>query len=97
MVTLDFKNRDPIYRQIAEQIKKMIAVNQLKPGDMLPSVRKLAIELDIDPNTVQRAYLDLRFEGWIDTVRGKGCFVSLSSPVSDHGSNRSYTEDNCCE
>lgn len=97
MVILNFKNRDPIYRQIADQIKNQIMTNQLTPGDMLPSIRKLAIKLDVDPNTVQRAYLDLRFEAWIDTVRGKGCFVSLSSPVSDHGSNRSYTEDNCCE
>ena len=97
MVILNFKNRDPIYRQIADQIKNHIMVNQLKPGDMLPSVRKLAIELHIDPNTVQRAYLDLRFEGWIDTVSGKGCFVSSTSPVSDHGGNSSYTEDNYCE
>lgn len=97
MVILYFKNRDPIYRQIAEQIKNHIMVNQLKPGDMLPSVRKLAIELHIDPNTVQRAYLDLRFEGWIDTVQGKGCFVSLSPPIRNNGSNTSYMEDNCCE
>ena len=97
MVILNFKNRDPIYRQIADQIKNHIMANQLKPGDMLPSIRKLAIKLDVDPNTVQRAYLDLRLEGWIDTVPGKGCFVSITSPVSDHGGNSSYTEDNCCE
>lgn len=93
MVTLDFKKRDPIYRQIAEQIKKMIAANQLKPGDMLPSVRKLAIELDIDPNTVQRAYLNLRFEGWIDTVRGKGCFVCNPLTNCNIGFQAEYRED----
>ena len=97
MVILNFKKRDPIYRQIADQIKNHIMANQLKPGNMLPSIRKLAIELDVDPNTVQRAYLDLRFEGWIDTVQGKGCFVSLSPPNSNNGSNTSYMEDNCSE
>lgn len=97
MVILNFKNRDPIYRQIADQIKNHIMANQLKPGDILPSIRKLAIELDVDPNTVQHAYLDLRFEGWIDTVPGKGCFASISSPISYHGGNSSYMEDNCCE
>ena len=97
MMILNFKNPDPVYRQIADQIKNHIMANQLKPGDMLPSIRKLAIELDVNPNTVKRAYRNLRFEGWIDTVPGKGCFVSISSPFSDHGSNTSYMEDNCCE
>ena len=97
MMILNFKNRDPIYRQIAEQIKNHIMVNQLKPRDTLPSVRKRTIEVHIDHNTVQRANLDLRFEGWIDTVQRKGCFVSLSSPISNNGSNTSYVEDNCCE
>lgn len=85
MISLNYKSRDPIYYQIAEEIKKQITTNLLKPGDMLPSVRKLASELNVDPNTVQRAYLNLRFEGWIETVRGKGCFVCSFSSNHDIG------------
>lgn len=92
MISLDFKSRDPIYYQIAEVIKKQITSSLLMPGDKLPSIRKLASELNVDPNTVQRAYLNLRFEGWIDTVRGKGCFACIPPAKINIGFQVEYKE-----
>lgn len=66
----------PLYLQIQAQVKHAVAAGALKPGDSLPSVRKLAIDLRINPNTVARAYLDLEREGLIKAVPGGGTFVA---------------------
>jgi GntR family transcriptional regulator len=76
-----FVNIDPssgltIFRQIVNQIKTGIAVGRLMPEDPLPSVRQLATELRVNPNTVARAYLDLEIEGIIYKRQGHGTFVS---------------------
>ena len=75
MIHLDYRDLRPIYAQITDGFKEQISVGVLQPGDRLPSVRELAAELTINPNTIQRSYRQLEMEGWIVTVPGKGCFV----------------------
>ena len=75
MLHLDYRDIRPIYAQITDEVRQQIAAGVLVQGDKLPSVRELAVELSINPNTIQRAYRQLEMEGWIATVPGKGCFV----------------------
>ena len=75
MVHLDHRDARPIYSQIVDGFREQIAAGILQPGDRLPSVRELAAQLSINPNTIQRSYRRLEAEGWIATVPGKGCFV----------------------
>ena len=72
---LDYRDARPIYVQIVDDLRQQIAVGALPAGERLPSVRELAAELSINPNTIQRAYRQLEMDGWICTVSGKGCFV----------------------
>lgn len=65
----------PIYLQIVDQVKRSIAVGLLKPEDPLPSVRQLAVELTINPNTVARAYLELEHQGFLYKRQGQGTYV----------------------
>ena len=71
------QNRDgrPIYLQIMDSLQNQIKGGVLLPGEKLPSVRELAAELAINPNTIQRAYRELEQQGVIETIPGKGCFV----------------------
>jgi len=69
-------SKDPIYEQIAKQIKNQILTGELSAGDLLPSIRNLAKELQISVITTKRAYEELEREGFIETVGGKGSFVS---------------------
>lgn len=70
----------PVYLQIESQLKHVVAAGALKQGDALPSVRKLAVSLRVNPNTVARAYQDLEREGVIRNVPGKGAFVADDHP-----------------
>ena len=70
----------PLYLQIQAQVKNAVAAGALRPGDALPSVRKLASDLRINPNTVARAYLELEREGVITAVPGGGTFVADGVP-----------------
>lgn len=75
MIHLDYRDARPIYVQIMDALRQQITVGILRSGEKLPSVRELAVELSINPNTIQRAYRELEMQGWIATVQGKGCFV----------------------
>jgi len=75
MVILNYRDARPIYAQIFDGFRDQIASGILRPEERLPSVRELAAELAINPNTIQRAYRQLEAEGWILTIPGKGCFV----------------------
>ncbi len=75
-ITIDASSGLPIYVQIVNQIKTGIAMGRLLPEDPLPSVRQLALDLAVNPNTVARAYLDLEYEGVIYKRQGAGTFVS---------------------
>ena len=75
MIHLDYRDARPIYVQIADNLRSQIAAGILQYDDRLPSVRELATDLALNPNTIQRAYRELEMHGWIATVPGKGCFV----------------------
>lgn len=66
----------PIYLQVVNQVKRAVASGLLDKGDQLPSVRELAMELTVNPNTVAKAYQELERDGTIQTVRGVGTFIS---------------------
>lgn len=76
MFTLDYKSRKPLYDQLCESVERMAACGVLTQGCRLPSVRVLAEELAINPNTVQKAYRMLERNGIIQTVPGKGSFLA---------------------
>ena len=75
MIHLDYRDARPIYVQIMDRFQDQISAGVLTSGEKLPSVRELAVQLSINPNTIQRSYRQLEAEGWIATVPGKGCFV----------------------
>ena len=79
MELLDYKSRNPIYEQIVVGFKKMILSGVYKKDDQLPTVRQLAQELAINPNTIQKAYAELERQGITYSVKGKGSFVNLQS------------------
>ena len=70
---------DPIYEQVARQVRAQIIAGDLREGDGLPSIRKLAHDLQISVITTKRAYEELEKEGFIDTVEGKGSFVAMQN------------------
>lgn len=76
MIKLDSSNRDPIYTQLEKQIVKLITLGVYEKDSILPSVRSVACDLGINPNTVAKAYKNLEQMGIIYTVAGKGAFVS---------------------
>ncbi len=80
---MEFDDRTPIYAQIMDLIKRRIAVGELKVGQRLPSVRDLAQQVVVNPNTVQKAYLELEREGYATTQRGMGTFVSGDPGTAD--------------
>ncbi len=90
MVHLDYRDSRPIYSQIIDRFREQIAAGVLQPGDKLPSVRELAAELAINPNTIQRSYRELELEGWTVSVPGKGCFVSRQSSTLEREKERLF-------
>jgi molybdate-binding protein/DNA-binding transcriptional regulator YhcF (GntR family) len=87
-IKLDYHTATPIYQQIAEQLRKLIATEQIKPGDRLPSIRQLSQSLHINPNTVCRAYLELEQEQILVSRRGGGTSVKSQDVTTDIRSNR---------
>ena len=76
MILLDERDKRPIYEQITDRFSDLIARGALKTDEPLPSVRALAVELSINPNTVQKAYIELERRGYIYSVKGKGSFIA---------------------
>ena len=76
MIHLDYRDSRPIYEQVKDSLRRLMVTGVLAPGDKLPSVRSMASQLSINPNTIQRAYNELEAEGYIYSVAGKGSFVS---------------------
>ena len=76
MISLNYRDSRPIYEQIRDGLRKLIVTGALGADEKLPSVRALAAQLAINPNTIQRAYNELEAEGYIYSVAGKGSFVS---------------------
>lgn len=84
MFDLDLRNRDPIYQQLVNKFKELIINDVLKHDEKLPSVRALAQQLTINPNTIQKAYRELEAQGYIYSVKGKGSFVDASTYKQEH-------------
>ncbi len=74
-IKIDFQSGVPIYIQVVERIKHLIATGELEPGDQLPTVRQLALDLVVNPNTIARAYTLLDQAGVISTQQGRGTYV----------------------
>lgn len=85
---LIFRESRPIYMQIIDSFREQITSGVLRHGEKLPSVRELAAQLSINPNTIQRSYRQLELEGWIVTVPGKGCFVCGSANALEREKER---------
>ena len=83
MIILDYKDRRPIYEQVADKLEELMLLGILGENEPLPSVRSLAMELSINPNTIQRAYGELERQGYIYTVKGKGSFVAENSVMKE--------------
>lgn len=80
---LDLQSGVPVYRQIIDQVQAGMAVGSLRPGHQLPTVRQVAVDLAINPNTVLRAYRELEIRGVLDTQQGTGTFISLRKIRTD--------------
>lgn len=79
MILLDYRDKRPLYEQIVEKFEHLFICGALPAGTKLPSVRSLAVDLSINPNTIQRAYSILEANGYIYTVVGRGNFVAEKS------------------
>ena len=93
MFDIDVKSRVPIYEQLTENVKRLIIQGVLTPGEQLPSVRSLAQELTINPNTIQKAYRELEREWYVISRPGKGSFVNDMTDVMNKERISSLTEE----
>lgn len=82
---LDSRSGVPVYRQLIDQVQAGIATAALAPGDQLPTVRQVAVDLAINPNTVLRAYRELEIRGTLDTQQGTGTFIADRKIKPDEG------------
>lgn len=81
---LDLHTGVPVYRQIVDQVRGAVASGSLHAGDQLPTVRQLAVDLEVNPNTIVRAYRELEYDGLLETHQGTGTFISEQKiPRSD--------------
>ena len=83
MIILDYRDRRPIYEQVISRFQELMLTGALEKDSQLPSVRSLAMELSINPNTIQRAYVELERQGDIYTVKGKGSFVADNTVMKE--------------
>lgn len=79
MIVLDYRDKRPIYEQVVEKLERLVVSGVLETDEKMPSVRSLAMELSVNPNTIQRAYAQLEQEGYLYTVSGRGSFVAPES------------------
>jgi GntR family transcriptional regulator len=80
---LDETSGVPVYRQIIDQVTAGVACGALRPGDQLPTVRQVSVDLAINPNTVMRAYRELEIRGALETQQGTGTFIGRQRPKLD--------------
>lgn len=83
MIVLDYRDKRPIYEQVVEKLEHLIICGGLEANSKLPSVRALALELSVNPNTIQRAYAQLEQDGYIYTILGRGNYVTDKSEWQD--------------
>lgn len=92
MIVLDYRDKRPIYEQVVEKLEHLIVCGALESNTRLPSVRSLAMELSVNPNTIQRAYTQLEQEGYLYTVVGRGNYVTGEQEWK-HGKIRSAMKE----
>ena len=92
MIVIDYQDRRPIYEQIVERFQILILKGVLEQDEQMPSVRKLAVELSINPNTIQKAYSILEQQGYIYPVKGRGNFVSGKGSLIQEKRNMFWQE-----
>ncbi len=85
----------PFYRQIIDLVKGGIATGRLEPGDQLPTVRQLAVDVSVNPNTVSRAYMELELTGLVTTQMGSGTFVSTQKVDQDEMERQRILDELC--
>lgn len=83
MISINYRDPCPIYEQIQSELRRLMLTGALPPGSRLPSVRELAGQLAINPNTIQRAYRELEADGYILSVAGKGSFVAQVDQIAE--------------
>jgi GntR family transcriptional regulator len=96
-ISIDVKSGVPFYRQIIDQVKSAIATGVISAGDRLPTVRQLAVDLSINPNTVSRAYTELELTGLVETHMGSGTFVGNKKVERDDVERRRLLDEICQE
>ena len=79
MIALDYRDKRPIYEQVVEKLEKLIVCGALESNTRMPSVRSLAMELSVNPNTIQRAYAKLEQDGYLYTIVGRGNYVTCEA------------------
>ena len=82
MIQLNYRDSKPIYEQIKDGLRRLVVSGAVKQDEKLPSVRELATNLSINPNTIQKAYRELEQEGYIYTIAGKGSFAAQRADVA---------------
>ena len=87
MININYRDSRPIYRQIKDEIKRMMMAGIIKPDQKLESVRELAVQTAINPNTIARSYRELEAEGFIYSVAGKGSFASNVAEMTQAHAN----------
>jgi GntR family transcriptional regulator len=96
-LSVDLKSGVPLYRQIIDQVKSGIATGAVGPGDRLPTVRQLSVDLSVNPNTVSRAYNELELTGLVETHMGSGTFIGHKRVERDEVEHRRILDQICQE
>ena len=96
-LSVDLKSGVPLYRQIIDQVKSGMATGALGPGDRLPTVRQLSVDLSVNPNTVSRAYNELELTGLVETHMGSGTFIGHKRVERDEVEHRRILDQICQE
>lgn len=94
LLELNYKSGKPVYLQLVDQVKAAVASGRARAGDPLPSIRPLAEDLRLNRNTIAKAYAELERQGVIETLAGKGCFITdHASPLRKDARMRMLTEE----
>ena len=88
MLNLDYRDARPIYEQVRDNLRRLMVSGAIQEGEKLPSVRSLARNLAINPNTIQRAYESLEAEGYVYSIPGKGSFAAPRTGVDEERRDR---------
>ena len=92
MIVIDSRDKRAIYEQVMDRLSDLMLIGALDPGDKLPSVRSLAVELSINPNTIQKAYIELERQGYVYSVKGVGSFVADMDVIKENKKSIIYKE-----